>query len=50
MLCQTDINQLVATYYLFDGCLMGVAFETNLLMLEHSGTGRGTVYRLSRRI
>jgi ATP-dependent DNA helicase RecG len=23
--------------------------ETNLLLLEHSGTGRGTIYRLSRR-
>jgi ATP-dependent DNA helicase RecG len=25
------------------------SLETNLLMLEHSGTGRGTIYRLSRR-
>jgi ATP-dependent DNA helicase RecG len=25
------------------------SLETNLLMLEHSGTGRGTTYRLSRR-
>ncbi|MDD2308027.1 MAG: hypothetical protein PHH91_00400 [Desulfuromonadaceae bacterium] len=25
------------------------SLETNLLMLEHSGTGRGTNYRLSRR-
>lgn len=25
------------------------SLETNLFMLEHSGTGRGTTYRLSRR-